>query len=44
MGVELIKMYYDMKIYTEHDLEIFKIAGWITENQKRELIEGRAVE
>ena len=38
MSYELIKSYYELGLFTKNDLEIFASIGWITENQRKELI------
>jgi hypothetical protein len=38
MSYELIKSYYELGLFTKSDLEIFASIGWITENQRKELI------
>lgn len=39
MSFELIKSYYELGLFTKNDLEIFASIGWITEAQRKELIE-----
>ena len=36
----LIKKYYQMGIYKEKNLDIFVKEGYITENEKKEIMEG----
>ena len=38
MWYELIKRYYMIGLYTESDLNLFLQVGWITEEQKQEII------
>lgn len=38
MSYELIKSYYELGLFTKSDLEMFASIGWITENQRKELI------
>ena len=40
MNKRLIKMYYKKGIYKEKDLNTFVNAGFITENEKKEIMEG----
>ncbi len=40
MNKRLIKMYYKKGIYKEKHLDIFVKAGYITENEKKEIMEG----
>ena len=41
MGIDfkMIKMYYDMGLYTDDDIKVFAVAGYITEKQSREITE-----
>ena len=38
MSYELIKLYYELGLFTESDLEMFASIGWLTEAQRKELI------
>lgn len=38
MSYELIKSYYELGLFTKSDLEMFASIGWITEDQRKELI------
>lgn len=38
MSYELIKSYYELGLFTKSDLEMFVSIGWITDEQKKELI------
>ena len=40
MNKRLIKMYYKKGIYKEKDLSTFVNARFITENEKKEIMEG----
>ena len=40
MNKTLIRKYYQMGIYKEKLLDIFVYAGYITENDKKEIMEG----
>lgn len=40
MSKALIKKYYKKGIYEEKHLDIFVKAGYITENEKKEIMEG----
>ena len=40
MNKRLIKMYYKKVIYKEKDLNTFVNARFITENEKKEIMEG----
>ena len=40
MNKRLIKMYYKKGIYKEKDLHTFVTARFITENEKKEIMEG----
>lgn len=41
MSKTLIKMYYRMGIYSDADLETFVNAGYITSEEKEEIINGK---
>lgn len=41
MSYELIKKYFVSGLFSETDLDLFVQAGWITEEQKKELISNK---
>ena len=38
MSFELIKDYYNLGLFTNNDLDMFVSIGWLTDKQKKELI------
>lgn len=38
MSYEVIKAYYELGLFTKDDLKVFVLVGWLTEEQKKELI------
>ena len=41
MSYEVIKSYYNMRLFTQEDLKLFVDCNWITREQMNEIISGK---
>ncbi|GAA0812115.1 XkdX family protein [Ligilactobacillus aviarius] len=38
---DIVKKYYDMGLYNEENLDLFESIGWITAEQKQEIMQNK---
>ena len=41
MSYEVIKSYYDIRLFTQEDLQLFVDCGWIIQEQMNDIISGK---